>query len=175
MRIRVPKVRITRPGGSPPLEAARLTRGGACLKICVYCGGEFHPGNHSDRITCSNECANKQRVKKSIKPEYWWINQSGYQEGNVWVNGKRIRVKRHRWIMENHLGRKLSRWENVHHIDGNRLNNDISNLELIDHVEHALLHNRERKETHGWNPTLREIERIKNRSIERRMRRENNQ
>jgi hypothetical protein len=32
--------------------------------------------------------------------------------------------------MEQHLGRYLEKYETVHHKDGDRLNNDISNLEL---------------------------------------------
>jgi len=36
----------------------------------------------------------------------------------------------HRLQMAKKLGRKLRSGENVHHIDGDRLNNDLSNLEL---------------------------------------------
>lgn len=36
----------------------------------------------------------------------------------------------HRYVMSLHLGRPLSRSESVHHLDGNRLNNELSNLEL---------------------------------------------
>lgn len=43
--------------------------------------------------------------------------------------------------MEQHLGRKLYPNEDVHHIDGDVTNNDISNLQVLDHVEHEKLHN----------------------------------
>lgn len=39
-------------------------------------------------------------------------------------------VFEHRLVMEKHLGRYLEPKETVHHIDGNRANNDISNLVL---------------------------------------------
>lgn len=31
----------------------------------------------------------------------------------VWRNGKKVRASR--WLMEQHLGRKLAVWEHVHH------------------------------------------------------------
>ena len=46
----------------------------------------------------------------------------------------------HRVVMQNHLGRLLMANEVVHHIDGNKFNNDISNLELMDSKRHAKLH-----------------------------------
>lgn len=48
----------------------------------------------------------------------------------------------HRKVMEEHLGRKLDRSEVVHHIDGDRLNNDIDNLVLCSSIsEHCSVHN----------------------------------
>lgn len=47
----------------------------------------------------------------------------------------------HRWVMEQHLGRYLEPGEVVHHIDGNPLNNALSNLQLFatqsDHISTA--------------------------------------
>jgi hypothetical protein len=56
-------------------------------------------------------------------------------------NGKPRRMDEHRWIMEQHLGRKLDgRREQVHHIDGDKMNNDLSNLQVVTPKEHAALH-----------------------------------
>lgn len=52
--------------------------------------------------------------------------------------GKYFRA--HRYIMEKHLGRKLSYDEVVHRRDHNKLNNHISNLEVMDRAEHTREH-----------------------------------
>lgn len=55
-------------------------------------------------------------------------------------DGTKKTVLAHREIMEHYLGRKLSKQEVVHHKDGNKQNNDINNLELMDPGKHASLH-----------------------------------
>lgn len=49
-------------------------------------------------------------------------------------------IDEHRLIMENHIGRKLGRDEVVHHIDENKFNNSICNLQLLTRREHSKLH-----------------------------------
>lgn len=54
------------------------------------------------------------------------------------IAGKQI--DEHRLIMEQYLGRKLTRLEVVHHKDGNGRNNDIENLEVMSLSDHSRMH-----------------------------------
>lgn len=64
---------------------------------------------------------------------------------------KRGYVLIHRLVMEDSLGRYLKDDEFIHHKDGNKLNNDISNLELVYPENHASEHYSDRNidETSG--------------------------
>lgn len=53
------------------------------------------------------------------------------------VNGY---VLYHRAVMENSIGRMLTDNEEVHHIDRNPHNNNISNLQLVTKEEHRRIH-----------------------------------
>lgn len=65
---------------------------------------------------------------------------NNYRE--IRINGEYIRE--HRLVMEKYLGRKLKHGEEIHHIDGNGLNNKIENLKLMQNkhkhlqLEHSL-------------------------------------
>lgn len=50
------------------------------------------------------------------------------------------RVFLHRHLASIKLGRWLRSDEHVHHIDGNKLNNELENLEVLTASEHARLH-----------------------------------
>lgn len=54
------------------------------------------------------------------------VNRDGYRK--LHIDGKK--VSEHRFVMATHLGRELLPTEIVHHKNGNKLDNDISNLEL---------------------------------------------
>ena len=69
-----------------------------------------------------------------------WTDKRGYKWVYVTQDGKRRAVREHRHIMAQSLGRTIEPWEVVHHKDGNPLNNDLSNLELIEVGEHTYQH-----------------------------------
>lgn len=56
------------------------------------------------------------------------------------LNIKGVYIDEHRYIMQNHLGRKLLRHEHVHHKNRNKRDNRLENLELISASEHMRLH-----------------------------------
>lgn len=58
----------------------------------------------------------------------------------VYSDGHRVNISYPRMLMEEKLGRPLEPNEDVHHIDGNALNNDLENLTIIPHDEHQKMH-----------------------------------
>lgn len=114
--------------GKPAHNNAGLTR------QCKNCGKLFSlsPSRMADTFWCSSACY--WTTKRANAKTY--INPHGYRA--FWLNGKH--VLEHRYIMEQHIGRKLNRREHVHHINGNRADNRLENLELLGIHNHSRLH-----------------------------------
>lgn len=76
-------------------------------------------------------------------------SQTGYWQCNefIAIDGKPKRL--HRYIWEKHNGKIPSGYQ-IHHIDKNKDNNDISNLELLSEYEHLALHGKKRFENKKW-------------------------
>jgi hypothetical protein len=67
-----------------------------------------------------------------------------------YVVGKHTRI--HRLVWETQKG-KIPKGYDIHHIDGNKLNNHIDNLQCLPHTEHLSMHMKENKTLHDWHKT----------------------
>lgn len=99
---------------------------------CAHCGKAFlrYPSKISKVNYCSRECmraADRERARHT--PGYYQRND---EDG--------VTRPAHRLLVEELLGRKLSDDEEVHHIDGDKKNNDPSNLKIVTPSEHKRLH-----------------------------------
>ena len=125
-------------------EAKKLTTEG-WSKSCIQCGKPMpiqrRPGGTINRQKelCSTECRSMfRRLSYQTKhPQQGVSEPRKYKNGYLRVvvpgkNGEPSReVFHHRYVMEQHMGRRLFPGETVHHINGDRANNDLSNLELF--------------------------------------------
>ena len=68
--------------------------------------------------------------------EAYKLTKKGYLRHRT--DGKRVRME-HCLVWEEHYG-KIPEGMQIHHIDFNKTNNDISNLQLVTSVEHKRLH-----------------------------------
>lgn len=73
------------------------------------------------------------------------ITKAGYVTLTVGVyRSKNSRVYEHRLVVEQKLGRTLGRNEIVHHVNGDKLDNRLENLQVMTNISHAKLHNEAR-------------------------------
>lgn len=81
--------------------------------------------------TLSNEGILKNKLNKIIKPQ---INKNGYCVVNLYKNNKRKAFYLHKLVAKYFL-KNYDENKTINHIDGNKLNNNVSNLECITYSE----------------------------------------
>lgn len=98
---------------------------------CMNCKKEISISPSREKYTkfCSRKC-----YAELVKNIYG--NNQKYKR--ISIKGKRIHE--HRYIMEIHIGRELNKNEHVHHINHNKNDNRIENLELLNCSDHMKKH-----------------------------------
>ena len=111
---------------------------------CIDCGDNL---GRNDGFKGKNRNGYCVKCNKGVRHQNFKggsVNRDGYR-----VIGGRNGGLEHRLIAEKVLGRKLNSFEHVHHIDGNKLNNNPSNLSVMEIKEHQRFHMMECK----YNPS----------------------
>jgi endogenous inhibitor of DNA gyrase (YacG/DUF329 family) len=94
------------------------------------------------RIFCSRRCANRNQIAKRLPHQqpHWKGGKTVASNGYVMIRVGRHYVGEHRLIMEKQIGRKLTHGEVVHHINGNKQDNRLENLILMQNAAHTTQH-----------------------------------
>ena len=108
-------------------------------KVCEHCGQEYAKPRKlaywqfEESKYCSRRCAGLGTNPRTPNDQF----KSRYRQVMT-PDGRHL--LEHRWVIEQHLGRRLERWEHVHHINHDRLDNRVENLEVVTSGEHGLRH-----------------------------------
>ncbi len=108
------------------------------------CGIMFYVGGNAARDTvrkqgtyCSRACKNRALTGRERVQATSYVRKDGYRTIKVGIRQYKLE---HRLIMETALGRTLTRREEVHHLNGDKLDNRRENLVVVSPSEHQALH-----------------------------------
>jgi hypothetical protein len=82
------------------------------------------------------------KIRPTLKGEKHHLYKNGkYKDHDDYIIINDGKVREHRHIFEKHINRTLEHWEHVHHINGLKSDNVITNLVLMPTREHTRFHN----------------------------------
>jgi hypothetical protein len=105
------------------------------MAICQECDKLFEVSKKAKGLFCSTECCYENKVPTgSTIPDSNGYSIIKVPKGTLGTKHRGASKNRwmleHRYVMQQKLGRPLTEFENVHHINGQRSDNRIENLEL---------------------------------------------
>ena len=100
-----------------------------CSHECHYAYQRSHGTRRKSSATDGLPRINRQGYVVVHRPQHEGVLEAR-KNNETSSYAKRARILEHRYVMEKRLGRRLLKAESVHHIDGQRANNDPANLEL---------------------------------------------
>lgn len=122
---------------------------------CPVCSTSFYVTQSAIRkgegTYCSRKCSNPFRGSKGEKNGNWKGGKHTRSDGYIMVRvGTDKYELEHRVVMANHIGRDLLPNEQVHHINHQRNDNRIENLELTTISDHIKDHHAPKKDLSTW-------------------------
>lgn len=129
-------------------------------KNCLICGSAIPRRHINIAKTCSMKCFSVYAKEKTPKgKDHHRFKGESYDAGGGYLRIYDVTSKSkfnslHRIAMEKKLGRKLLRKEVVHHINGDKKDNRLENLELMTIGEHTKHHSEEMLRKRWNNPSL---------------------
>ena len=141
-----------------PSRLSRVKNGITCSKECTYkLKSEYMKGEGNHQFGLKGELNASFKGNEIEVKNHNVIDIMIYVPNHPKANNDG-RVRKHRWLIEqNYQNYDINYFENingfmvlkseydVHHIDFNHNNNDISNLQILTRSEHTALHNEQKE------------------------------
>lgn len=111
---------------------------------CDFCNKyfiDYLSNRKSKTIFCNRKCQYAYlSTQTGEKARHWKNAKTNHINGYFIITRKGRTYLEHNFIMEESIGRKLEKYEVVHHINGNKKDNRIENLKLMTRSEHTSFH-----------------------------------